>query len=101
MSDVPIAAPPFGKLRGMRKDGHKGEQQRYRCGDCRRCWQPGGACHRPGPAVKEQTLAMYMDGSSLIAVGQVWELASSRCSNWVKRGTPYVETAAGEGTSKD
>ena len=68
------------------KDGRKGEQQRYRCGNCRRCWQPGGVYHRPGSAAKEQALAMYVDGSSLSAIGLVLGYSTQAVSQWVKKG---------------
>ena len=80
-----VRCPGCGSNR-MRKDGHKGEQQRYRCGDCRRRWQPGGAYRRPGLAVKEQALAMYVDGSSLSAIGRVLGYSTQAVSQWVKKG---------------
>ena len=61
-------------------------RQAYRCGDCRSRWQPGGAYHQPGPAVKEQALAMYADGSNLSAIGRVLGIGVQPVSQWVKRG---------------
>ena len=43
----------------MRKDRFANGRQAYRCGDCRRRYIPGGAYHRPGPAVKAQAIEMY------------------------------------------
>ena len=70
----------------MRKDGRNGERQRYRCGDCGRRCQPGGAYRRPGPRVKEQAVQMYVEGSSLSAVGRVVGVSAQAVSNWVKKG---------------
>ncbi len=62
--------------------------QRYRCGDCGRRYQPGGAYHWPGPAVKERALQMYLDGSSLRAIGRVLGYSAPAVLGWVgeKRG---------------
>ena len=70
----------------MRKDGLNGDKQRYRCGVCRRRYVPGGAYRRPGPAVKEQAMAMYTDGSSLSAISRVVGVSVQAVSNWVKKG---------------
>ena len=69
----------------MRKDGLNGNKQRYRCGDCRRRYVPGGAYRRPRPAVKEQAMAMYTDGSSLSTVSRVVGVSVQAVSNWVKQ----------------
>ena len=53
----------------MPKDGHSKGRQRYKCGECHRSYLPEGAYHRPGPALKEHGLRMYLEGSSLSAVG--------------------------------
>ena len=80
------AAPPFGKLRRMRKDGHVAGRQAYSCGDCGRRCEPGEAYRRPGPEVKEQALEMYMEGSSLSAIGRVLGYSAPAVLGWVKKG---------------
>ena len=80
-----VRCPDCGSNR-MRKDGCNGERQRYRCGDCGRRCQPGGAYHRPGPKVKERAVQMYVEGSSLRAVSRVVGVSVQAVSNWVKKG---------------
>ena len=70
----------------MRKDGWPKGKQRYYCGDCQRRYVPDAAYHRPSPAVKEQALAMYTEGSSLSAIGRVLGYSTQAVSQWVKKG---------------
>ena len=65
-----VRCPDCGSNR-MRKDRFANGRQAYRCGDCRRRYIPGGSYHRPGPAVKAQAIKMYVEGSSLSAIGLV------------------------------
>ena len=53
------------------RDGVSNGRQAYSCGDCCLRYVLGGAYRRPGPAVKAQAIAMYIEGSSLSAIGQV------------------------------
>ena len=68
--------------------------QRYRCGDCGRCYQPGGAYHR-GPAVKERALRLYLESGSLSAIGRVLGYSAQAVSQWVKKrgGRPWPWSA--------
>ena len=70
----------------MRMDGFSNGRQAYSCGDCRRRYVPGGAYRRPGPAVKAQAIAMYIEGSSLSAIGGCWGTAPRRCWGGSKKG---------------
>ncbi len=70
----------------MARHGYNRGQQRCRCGDCRQRYQPSGAGHRPGPAVREQALQMYVAGSSPSAVSRVGGVRVQTVSNWVKKG---------------
>ena len=70
----------------MRMDGFSNGRQAYSCGDCRRRYVPGGAYRRPGPAVKAQAIAMYIEGSSLSAIGRVLGYSAPAVLGWVKKG---------------
>ena len=61
-------------------------RQAYRGGDCRRRYVPGGAYRRPGPAVKAQAIAMYVERSSLSAIGRVLGYSAPAVLGWVKKG---------------
>ena len=74
----------------MPKDGHSKGRQRYQCGECRRSYLPEGAYHRPGPAVKEQGMRMYLEGSSLSAVGRLTGYSVPAALGWVKKGGPKL-----------
>ena len=56
---------------------------------------PGGACHWPGPAVKARAVEMYVEGSSLIAIGRVLEYSAPAVLGWVKKeeGAAYLTDA--------
>ena len=95
MSAVPTAAPPFGRLRRMRKDGHVAGRQAYGCGDCRRRCVPGGAYRRLGPEVKERALEMYTEGRGLSAIGWVLGYSAPAVLGWVKKGAHCAEQTAG------
>ncbi len=79
----------------MSKHGFNQGMQRYRCGDCGRRYQPGGAYHRPGPAVKERALRLYLEGGSLSAIGRVLGYSAQAVSQWVKKGAAGPEPIAG------
>ena len=70
----------------MRKNGFTNGRQAYRCGDCQHGCVPGGAYRRPGPAVKEQGIAMYVEGSSLSAIGRLLGYTPAAVLGWVKKG---------------
>ena len=70
----------------MRKDGFNRGRQRYRCGECRRRYQPEGAYRRPSAAVKEQGVAMYLEGVNLRAIGRLLGYSGPAVLGWVKKG---------------
>ena len=70
----------------MPKDGFSGGRQAYRCGDCGRRCVPGGAYRRPGPELKEQALRLYVEGSSLSAIGRTLGYSATAVQGWVKKG---------------
>ena len=80
-----VRCPDCGSNR-MRKDGFSNGRQAYSCGDCRRRYLPGGACHWPGPAVKARAVEMSVEGSSLSAIGRVLEYSAPAVLGWVKKG---------------
>ena len=55
---------------------------------------PGGAYRRPGPAVKAQAIAMYVERSSLSAIGRVLGYSAPAVLGWVKKGAAYFASAA-------
>ena len=67
----------------------------------RRRYVPGGAYRRPGPAVKAQAIAMYIEGSSLSAIGRVlgYSAPAVYCSDRyaVYRWFPQDRHCAGKG----
>ena len=69
-----------------RRDEVSNGRQAYSCGDCRRRYVLGGAYRRPGPAVKAQAIAMYIEGSSLSAIGRVLGYSAPAVLGWVKKG---------------
>ena len=71
----------------MRRDGCslRGHQI-YKCGDCQRRHTPQGAYRRPGPAIREQALAMYAECGNLSAVGRMFQVSAQAVSVWVKKG---------------
>ena len=72
----------------MPKDGHSKGRQVYHCGDCSRHYIPEAAYHRPSAANKEHAMAMYLEGSSLRAIGRVFGVSAQAASVWCgsKRG---------------
>ena len=80
-----VRCPDCGSNR-MRMGGFSNGRQAYRGGDCRRRYVPDGAYRRPGPAVKAQAIAMYIEGSSLIAIGRVLGYSAPAVLGWVKKG---------------
>ena len=89
-----IRCPDCGSNR-MRRDGFSNGRQAYSSGDCRCRYVPGGAYRRPGPAVKAQAIAMYVEGSSLSAIGRVLGYSAPAVLGWVKKGAAYFASAAG------
>ena len=69
----------------MPKDGLSNGKQAYRCGQCRRRYVPEGAYRRPSAAVKERGIALYLDGSSLSAVGRALGYSVPAVQGWVKK----------------
>ncbi len=70
----------------MRKNGLARGKQSYRCGDCGRRYLPDAAYHRPSAAIKAQGVEMYLEGSSLSAVGRVFGYSATAVHGWVKKG---------------
>ncbi len=90
-----ISCPDCGSNRRSKHSFNQG-MQRYRCGDCGRRYQPGGAYLRPGAAVKERALRMYSEGSSLRAIGRVLGYSAPAVLGWVKRGRQAMSRRRGE-----
>ena len=80
-----IRCPDLGSNR-TRRDEFSNGQQACRCGDCRPCCVPAGAYRRPGRAVKAQAIAIYIEGSSLSAIGRVLGYSAPAVLGWVKNG---------------
>ena len=95
-----VRCPDCGSNR-MRRDGFSNGRPAYRCGDRRRRYVPGGAYRRPGPAVKTQAIAMYIEGSSLSAIGRVLGYSAPAVLGWVKKGAAYFASAAGTERAAD
>ena len=86
----------------MRLDGFSNGRPAYSCGDCRRRYVPDGAYRRPGPAVKAQAIAMYIEGSSLSAIGRVLGYSAPAVFGvGQKKGAAYSESAAGTERTAD
>ncbi len=83
----------------MVKDGHRKGRQRYRCGECGRSDLPEGAYRRPGPAVKEQGVRLYLEGSSLSAVSRRTGYSVPAVLGWVKKGGARPGLGCGSGAS--
>ena len=54
----------------MPKDGRSREKQTCRCGDCKRRCAPDGNRHFYSSKVIDRTLAMYVEGASVAAIGR-------------------------------
>ena len=80
----------------MRKDGFSNGKQAYSCGDCRRRYVPDGAYRRPGPAVKEQGIELYLEGNTLSGIGRMLGYSVPAVPGWVKKGDskPWVVRGA-------
>ena len=78
----------------MRKDGFSNGKQAYSCGDCQRRYVPEGAYRRPGPAVKEQGIELYLEGNTLSGIGRVLGYSVPRCRGGSKKGTASPEPFA-------
>ena len=74
----------------MRKNGFTNGRQAYRCSDCQRGYAPGGAYQRPGQSVKAPGVAIYLECSSLSAVGRLLGYNPPAVLGWAgsKRGPP-------------
>ena len=79
-----LRCPHCGSNR-MPKDGHSRGKQTYQCGDCHYRHTPEGNRHYYSAAVKEQAIAMYLEGSSLAAIGRVLDVKLGTVFQWVKK----------------
>jgi len=70
----------------MRKNGQSLGKQSYKCGDCNRLYVPDGAYHRPSAATKAKGVQMYLEGSSMSAVGRAFGYSTVAVMRWVKKG---------------
>ena len=70
----------------MRKYGRVKGRQSYSCGDCGRRSLEAASYRRPSEAVKAQAIEMYVEGSSLSAIGRVLGYSATAVQGWVKKG---------------
>ena len=55
----------------MPKDGRSRGKRTYRCGDCKRRYDPDGSLHFYSSEVIDLALAMYAEGASVASIGKV------------------------------
>ena len=81
------------------KDGCSRGKQTYRCGDCHYRFTPGGNRSYYSEQVKSQALAMYLDGSSISAIGRVLHIKLGTVYAWVKKSPTGGGVGAAAGTA--
>ena len=69
----------------MPKYGTSRGKQTYRCGDCKHRYTPEGNRHYYPDAVKDQAVAMYLEGSSISALGRVLQGRLETVYSWIKK----------------
>ena len=69
----------------MSKYGTSRGKQTYRCGDCKHRYTPEGNRHYYSEAVKGQAVSMYLEGSSLSAIGRVLQVRLETVYSWIKK----------------
>lgn len=69
----------------MPKYGTSRGKQTYRCGDCKHRYTPEGNRHYFPEAVKDQAVAMYLEGSSISAIGRVLKVRLETVYSWIKK----------------
>ena len=70
----------------VRKYGRVKGRQSYSCGDCGRRRLASASYRRPREATKAQAIEMYVEGSSLSAIGRVLGYSATAVHGWVKKG---------------
>ena|SRR5579862_5877266 len=68
---------------------HTGSQ-RYRCQSCRRYFTPDPKPEGYEPSVRTQALKLYLEGTSLRAVGRLLGLHHQTVSNWITQAATIL-----------
>lgn len=84
----------------MPKYGTSRGKQTYRCGDCKHRYTPEGNRHYFPETVKDQAVAMDLEGSSISALGRVLQGRLETVYSWIKKSRAGPgRLRAGSGTA--
>ena len=74
----------------MPKYGTSRGKQTYRCGDCKHRYTPEGNRHYYSEQVKSQAARMYLEGSSISAIGRVLNVRLETVYSWIQKKPPRL-----------
>lgn len=91
--------PRCGHASVVSKSGrnHTGAQ-RYRCADCQRYFTPAPKPEGDGPSVRQHALQLYVEGTSLRAIGRLLGLHHQTVSNWVRQAAAALPASVTDPT---
>ena len=69
----------------MPKYGTSRGKQTYHCGDCKHRYTPEGNRHYYSERVKSQAARMYLEGSSISAIGRVLGVRLEMVYSWIQK----------------
>ena len=70
--------------RSVKAGRNPGGSQRYRCQTCQRYFTPKPNPRGYDPALHEQALKLYLEGTSFRATGRLLNLNHQTVANWIK-----------------
>ena len=70
--------------RSVKAGFNPGGSQRYRCQTCRRYFTPQPDPQGYDPALHEQALKLYLEGTSFRATGRLLNINHQTVANWIK-----------------
>ena len=74
----------------MPKHGTSRGKQTYRCGHCKYRYTPEGNRHYYSEQVKSQAVSMYLEGSSISAIGRVLKVQLGTVYSWIQKKPPRL-----------
>ena len=84
MREKEEACPICGQSRPVIKSGlNSTGTQRYKCRSCNRYFTPLPKPMGYDPALKERALLLYLEGSSLRAIGRILNVHHQSVANWI------------------
>lgn len=95
------ACPQCGQPEQVIKSGlNPTHSQRYRCHACRRYFTVAGDRKPLGyaQAVRKQALQLYLEGTSLRAIGRLLGLHHQTVSNWITQAADALPTQVSDAT---